>query len=384
MKLINRFYSLLALLFVGSASLQAQSDPFPELNFRLYQLNISLTAQVIQYGNVVEDALVAAFCGDEIRGKKNVGDGTQPDILYMPVYGDYKGEYQYLHFKVYTGGKVFTYHPEPALDWEDCYVYYNQMVGSTSSPYIIDITPVSLANDVDNSSVLTNIAGQTCDIALTGRTLYKDGAWNTLCLPFSLTEDEVTAYLAPDALMTLKNSAFDNSNGTLTLNFENTTTIEAGKPYIVKWTTTGDNIVNPVFSNVLISTANANVPTDYADFCGTYTYMGFTAEDKSILFLGQQSTLYYPQAGASIGACRAYFQLNGITAGDPTNGVRQFVMNFGDEETGIRSLTPDPSPKGEGSSYWYSIDGRKLDGRPTKKGLYIHGGKTVVIRSTTK
>ena len=146
-----------------------------------------------------------------------------------------------------------------------------------------------------------------------------------------------------------------------------------------------DNLVNPVFSNVLISNATADVSTDYVDFIGTYDYMDFTAEDKSILFLGAENTLHYPQSGASIGACRAYFQLkNGLTAGDPEAGVRAFNLNFGDEETGIRSLTPDPSPKGEGSSYWYSIDGRKLDGRPTKKGLYIHGGKTVVIRSTTK
>jgi hypothetical protein len=28
---------------------------------------------------------------------------------------------------------------------------------------------------------------------------------------------------------------------------------------------------------------------------------------------------------------------------------------------------------------WYSLDGRKLSGKPTQKGLYIHGGKKVVI-----
>jgi hypothetical protein len=29
---------------------------------------------------------------------------------------------------------------------------------------------------------------------------------------------------------------------------------------------------------------------------------------------------------------------------------------------------------------WYSLDGRKLDGEPTKKGLYIHNGKKFVIK----
>jgi hypothetical protein len=30
------------------------------------------------------------------------------------------------------------------------------------------------------------------------------------------------------------------------------------------------------------------------------------------------------------------------------------------------------------SNEWYSVDGRKIGGNPTKKGVYIHNGKTVV------
>lgn len=45
------------------------------------------------------------------------------------------------------------------------------------------------------------------------------------------------------------------------------------------------------------------------------------------------------------------------------------------ETSGIDSLSPNPAPKGKGN--WYSIDGKKLNGEPTKKGLYIHKGKKV-------
>ncbi|MBR5918659.1 MAG: hypothetical protein IKZ83_01995, partial [Prevotella sp.] len=48
----------------------------------------------------------------------------------------------------------------------------------------------------------------------------------------------------------------------------------------------------------------------------------------------------------------------------------------GEGPTGIGGLTPNPSPKGEGS--YYSIDGIKLGGEPTKKGVYITKGKKVV------
>ena len=83
----------------------------------------------------------------------------------------------------------------------------------------------------------------------------------------------------------------------------------------------------------------------------------------------------------TINACRAYFQLNNdLTAGDPSKGVRAFVLNFGedDETQGINSLTPDPSPRGEGSIY--TLDGVKLDKMPTRKGMYIMNGRKVVIK----
>ena len=238
----------------------------------------------------------------------------------------------------------------------------------------------TLTDGSDNTAFITAHDGDIYDITLTGRTLYKDGKWNTLCLPFDLGNLSGTP-LENATLMTLSSSNYDN--GTLTLNFESATTIAAGKPYIVKWTTTGENISSPIFNGVTISSTPADVETTAVTFKGNYDYLGFTEENRSILFLGTQNKLYYPLSGASIGACRAYFQLNGgITAGDPASAapVRAFVLNLGGEATGIQGLTPDPSSKGEGSEYWYSLDGRRLSQRPSRAGIYINNGKMVVIK----
>ena len=35
-----------------------------------------------------------------------------------------------------------------------------------------------------------------------------------------------------------------------------------------------------------------------------------------------------------------------------------------------------PEPK---AGVWYTLDGRKLAGKPTQKGIYIQGGKKVVM-----
>ena len=48
--------------------------------------------------------------------------------------------------------------------------------------------------------------------------------------------------------------------------------------------------------------------------------------------------------------------------------------------TGMSSLSPDLSPKGEGSDYWYTLDGRKLDSKPTQRGTYINKGRKYVVK----
>ena len=46
------------------------------------------------------------------------------------------------------------------------------------------------------------------------------------------------------------------------------------------------------------------------------------------------------------------------------------------ETSGIVSLSPNPAPKGKGN--WYSVDGKKLNGEPKEKGIYIRNGRKVV------
>ena len=83
----------------------------------------------------------------------------------------------------------------------------------------------------------------------------------------------------------------------------------------------------------------------------------------------------------TINACRAYFQLNGLTAGTPTSQVRAFRLNFEEdsETTGILSTT-DFTDYTDKNAAWYTVDGVKLSGKPTRKGIYLYGGLKVVIK----
>ena len=251
-----------------------------------------------------------------------------------------------------------------------------------------------LADNADNSTTISNHNGPANTVTLSGRTLYMDGYWNTLCLPFSLTAEQVTAQLAPTALKELdvtgtydtnKQTGFDAQTGTLNLYFKVATAIEAGKPYLIKWAKDDGydqesedtrDIKSPVFSGVTID-ANASTEVSFTGgkFKGTYSPVNFTASDQSILFLGvknNKNTLYYPQSGAGIKAFRAYFQLS------DGQQASAFNLNFDDDDaTGIITTNYTNFTN---SDEWYTLSGTRLIAKPTKPGLYINNGKKVVIK----
>ena len=233
---------------------------------------------------------------------------------------------------------------------------------------------------VSNSTLIENhVTNVATDVMLRGRTLWKDGDWNTLCLPFDMTADQVTEQLNPTELMSLDSSTSNLDNNTLTLTFTKATEgISAGVPYIIRWGS-GDNLVDPVFYGVTISNATPNsksVSFNGGEFVGNYTSIPFVAGNQSILFLGAANTLYWPNADITFGAFRAYFQLSN------SKQVRAFNLKFGedgDEANGIISVENGKLVISNEVG-WYTVDGRKLLNAPKRKGLYIHNGIKVVVK----
>ena len=175
--------------------------------------------------------------------------------------------------------------------------------------------------------------------------------------------------------MALDGTTSNLTNGTLTLNFTTAESITAGTPYIIKWAA-GDNIVAPAFTGVEIVKTMNNVTTsdDKVTFKGNYDYQSYDTEDKSILLMGGANTLYWPKNGATIGACRAYFEIADGSA------VRAFNLNFGGETQGIKAIENGKLNVDNKAEGWYSLDGKKLNGAPKQKGVYIQNGLKVVIK----
>ncbi|MBO6124780.1 MAG: hypothetical protein J6P55_02825 [Bacteroidaceae bacterium] len=239
------------------------------------------------------------------------------------------------------------------------------------------------AEAVGNTTTISDNSGSEKNVVLYGRTLYKDGAWNTLCLPFAL--DNFTGTPLEDAtVMTLGNSAgcdtgFDAQTGTLTLDFVGADRIEPGVAYIVKWGS-GDNITNPVFAGVTIENeAPADHSTTSLDgavgFVGSYSPVIISGEDREMLYLGSNNKLYYPNAAMQLGSFRAFFQLDGIIAGAPVAGVRSFVLNFGEDSANALTGFSECADK----AAVYDLCGRRIPEcqQLNAKGIFISNNKKI-------
>ena len=276
------------------------------------------------------------------------------------------------------------------------YFYSDDFTTYSGLNLTVSVIPhVALADNADNSSLIATAAtsGETLDVTLVGRTLTKDGYWNTLCLPFSLTATQIAA--SPLAGATIK--TMDNSNtgtslsdaGALTLKFNTVDAIEAGKPYIVKWETTGDNIVNPTFSNVTISSTTPTPVENYdqkVTFVGQYSPFSIVANDvllgdnqghkSEIIMMATKNNLGYSQTTRQLKCFRCHFY---VPANDGELSARSIVVDFGDGET-TEIGTINNNRETIANNQWYTLDGRKLTGKPTTKGVYIHNGRKEVVR----
>ena len=234
-----------------------------------------------------------------------------------------------------------------------------------------------LADDAtNNESTLQRYEEQSAKVTLTGRTLYKDGEWNALTLPFNVTLAD--SPLAEATAKTLTAATMTGTTVSLTFG-DAVEVLQANVPYIIKWEAGGENIVDPTFTDVTIVHAHYEDRTiSLADGCvkfvGYYDAFPITAEDENIYYMASGSTLKHTGKSRMLKAFRAYFDFTENTGG----GARQFILDFGDGNTttAIDGVADNSQKDGE----WFTVDGMKLGKQPVRKGLYINSGKKMVVK----
>ena len=249
---------------------------------------------------------------------------------------------------------------------------YAHADGGISNPGYLTLksVPSGITIEPDNNTeVLDDHDGETNDVTLDFS--ISSGKWITLCLPFDATTAQTRAALGDDVdIEELSTSTWNDETKYLTLNFVPRNAIVAGRPYVVK---VGATVNNPTFSGVTINNAApTTVTTTYCSMTGVYNATPVTAGDKNTLFI-QNNQFYYPSTAGSLPATKCYFTL----LGDGQQASRMGMRFWDDDDvaSGIYAATPTTVAD---SKAWYTPQGIRVNS--PGKGLYIHGGKKVVVK----
>ena len=232
---------------------------------------------------------------------------------------------------------------------------------------------------------------------------FESGKKTTVCWPFAVS--------GTDAAALGKFYQFKSINGEGKIEMKQVTTgLEANKPYIFEPSSDqtlidfgaktlkagGPQSVGSGFTfkgiyGLVKWTTDTSDPLYDATFAGELgKAYGFALKDKTVGTTSYQKGQFVRLGSGAYGrAFRAYMLSDGAWDGNqPTAGARKrsAASSLPDVidivwlpaqggTTGISTVSTASETDG-----WYSLDGRKLDGKPAKKGVYINNGKKVVIR----
>ena len=236
---------------------------------------------------------------------------------------------------------------------------------------------------------------------------FSNGKYATLMLPFTMTDG-----------MTLTGAKIyqfvgvEKVEGQWIATMQTPTSpLQANTPYLVEPVTSDLTDGKVTFDlnggMVTLKTETSNEGSTNTDwqFVGTYTRLtygttpftgnayGFASKDKTVDGIEVKAGEFvYAKEGAAVPPLRCFLKYKN---GEEFSGARAMsrhasatdempqtitvrLLGANGETTGIGTLD---TRTGEFSTDgWYDMNGRKLSGKPTKKGLYINNGKKVVIK----
>lgn len=230
------------------------------------------------------------------------------------------------------------------------------------------------------------------DVELIVHRTIKANEWSTICLPFSMTEAQTKAVFGEDVQVcdfvdyeVGENSAGDITN--ITVNFEDfdlaTYGFEANHPYLIK---VADPIsefevtakIEPDEENAVIEYDNGKTGSRrevYGTFYGTL-HAGVTIPANGLFISG--NNFWYSTGSTSIKAFRGYFDFVDVLSAVEGAGIKM-NWNINGDPTAIDVIDGE-YVSGDVYSLQGIYIGRNIDKRQLPKGIYIVGGKKVLVK----
>ena len=252
------------------------------------------------------------------------------------------------------------------------------------------LTELKLTNNGGNfDKLFKNRYAVAEKVKLDGITFRKDGKMHPLCLPFSLTKEELDASPLAGATLYQKSEA-KMADSQLELIFKKVTddNLKASVPYFVKWES-GTDIVNPEFTNVVIQTAEPGaISENYYSLVGTLDMLTF---DDDALELGAHLTLdsdgqLVDLPDKKVDAFAGYLYVPHKNEADGTDAVCSVRLSFEDGTVMEKLITYGFEGDGTAESPYLIKSARHLNnmakyfnaGDESMKGKYFRQGANIL------
>lgn len=241
--------------------------------------------------------------------------------VFLPADGYGYNDGSYKTENVNLQGNYWSSTPNPSAS-EKAYVIqfeeltiHNKQSYDTTMYYSVRLaqTVTVLDENDDETTFASKFATASMkDYALMKRTLYKDGYFNTICLPFNVNSIAASPLAGAEIYTFDGGRVVDTGSGNelqLQLSPLSGDQLTKGVPYMLRWTS-GDNLSFLKFDNILWGTGSDAGQTGDAKvtFHGFYPMTHIEELNHYNLFLGADDVLYWPTSdGTSMRGFRAYW-----------------------------------------------------------------------------
>lgn len=209
--------------------------------------------------------------------------------------------------------------------------------------------------------------------------------WNTIMLPF----DVATVKQGTTPLDWFKSSTDKNKNfwvyqfvidGKGVVNFDYASSIKANTPYLItvpsdKWGSEFDLRNKDITFSATDFTVKANEKNIQSGFYYMFTGGSQKTAVTDCYVMNAEGNKFAKTTG-NAPAFQAYFYPSSHNLQSDALAI-SFVDNS--EATAILSVDSEEQTTGAAEG-WYTLQGVKLEGKPTEKGIYIYNGKKVMVK----
>lgn len=213
----------------------------------------------------------------------------------------------------------------------------------------------------------------------------KAGVWNAICLPFSMTEQQVRNAFGEDVrIAEFKKTDESNQKVAASFGMHYYQLITAGKPCLIKPSQVSDTYS---ISGVTIDAEKALTIADSNknfDFVGTYASTTMPANSH---FLGSNDgKLYYITANKEISGLKAFLKPADNNSGAKLSIAFDSTVNDQDNNTtgieAIKDYTEQDAANSSANKGIYNINGQFMGTNPAilPQGIYVKNGKKFIVK----